>query len=236
MALVLMAKIVGNQNGLIVDPGFANQYRIRNVVIAMAEGNGNAINGNQIRCYNCQGMDHYARNCTIKPRKRDAAYLQTLLQISQKEEARIELNSVKFNFMAAVGAYDKIEKVNANYISLDNLQQASTSGTQTDSAPVYDLDGSAKVHHSENCYDNDIFNKFTQEEHYTKLLEPIPEPHQVQQNDSNVISMVFSVEQGEGTVEQHPATVEETRAYFESLYNNLGIKVEKVNSVNRKMK
>ncbi|GKA66982.1 hypothetical protein Tco_0766790 [Tanacetum coccineum] len=39
-----------------------------------------------------------------------------------------------------------------------------------------------------------------------------------------------------GTVDQHPATVEETRAYFESLYNNLALEVEKVNSVNQKMK
>ncbi|GKD53366.1 hypothetical protein Tco_1286753 [Tanacetum coccineum] len=46
----------------------------------------------------------------------------------------------------------------------------------------------------------------------------------------------LSVEQDGRTVEQHPATVKETRAYFESLYNNLAIKVEKVNSVNRKMK
>nr|GEY39404.1 hypothetical protein [Tanacetum cinerariifolium] len=30
-----------------------------------------------------------------------------------------------------------------------------------------------------------------------------------------------------GTVDQHPATIEETRAYFESLYNNLVIEVEK---------
>nr|GEW59889.1 reverse transcriptase domain-containing protein [Tanacetum cinerariifolium] len=33
-----------------------------------------------------------------------------------------------------------------------------------------------------------------------------------------------------GIVEQHPATVEETRAYFELLYNNLIIEVEKVNT------
>nr|GEV40096.1 hypothetical protein [Tanacetum cinerariifolium] len=107
---------------------------------------------------------------------------------------------------------------------------------QTDKAPIYDSDKSDEVHHYANFYNNDIFNMFTQEEQYTKLLEPIPEPHQVQQNDSNVIFEVSSVEQGGGTVDQHPANVEETRAYFESLYNNLAIKVEKVNSVNRKMK
>ncbi|GJT26842.1 hypothetical protein Tco_0907117 [Tanacetum coccineum] len=65
---------------------------------------------------------------------------------------------------------------------------------------------------------------FTQEEQYIELLEPITEPHQVQQNDSNVIYVVSSVEQSGEIVEQHPATVEETRAYFESLYNNLAIK------------
>ncbi|GKD41609.1 hypothetical protein Tco_1261816, partial [Tanacetum coccineum] len=73
-------------------------------------------------------------------------------------------------------------------------------------------------------------------EQYTELLEPILEPHQAQQNNSNVISTVSSMEQSGGTLEQHPATVEETRTYFESLYNNLAIEVDKVNTVNRKMK
>nr|GFB73313.1 hypothetical protein [Tanacetum cinerariifolium] len=39
---------------------------------------------------------------------------------------------------------DEIEEVNANCILMANLQQASTSGTQADSAPVYDTDGSAE--------------------------------------------------------------------------------------------
>ncbi|GJR65729.1 hypothetical protein Tco_0011794 [Tanacetum coccineum] len=117
-----------------------------------------------------------------------------------------------------------------------NLQQASTSGTQTDSAPVYDSDGSAEVHEYDNCYNNEIFNMFTQEKQYTKLLDPIPKPYKVQWNDSNVISVVSSVEQSGGTVEQHPATAEETRALYDLLYNNLAIEVDKVNTVNRKMK
>ncbi|GKC17778.1 hypothetical protein Tco_1014560, partial [Tanacetum coccineum] len=74
---------------------------------------------------------------------------------------------------------DEIEEVNANCILMANLQQALTSSTQTDKAPVYDSNGSAE-------------------------------------NDSNVIFEVSSVEQSGGTVDQHPATVEETRAYFES--------------------
>ncbi|GJU35217.1 hypothetical protein Tco_1183571 [Tanacetum coccineum] len=130
----------------------------------------------------------------------------------------------------------RLRKSMQNCILMANLQQASTSGTQTNKAPVYAADGSTEVHNYDNCYDIEIFNMFTQEEQYTELLKPILEPHQVQQNDSNVISKVSSMEQDGGTVDQHPATIEETRAYFESLYNNLATEVEKVNSVNRKIK
>nr|GEV34859.1 hypothetical protein [Tanacetum cinerariifolium] len=97
-------------------------------------------------------------------------------------------------------------------------------------------DGSDEVHLSKNCYDNDIFIMFTQEEQYTELLEPIHEPHQVPQNDSNVIFEVSSLEQGDGTVEQHLENVEEPRMLYDLLYNNLSIEVEKVNSVNRKLR
>ncbi|GJX25294.1 retrovirus-related pol polyprotein from transposon TNT 1-94 [Tanacetum coccineum] len=230
---------VGNQNGYNAVQNVENQVvqnAVQNQGLPRAGGNATRNNGNQIRCYNCRGLGHLARNCTVRPRRRDAAYLQTQLLIAQKEEAGIQLQAEEFDLMAAAADLDEIEEVNANCILMANLQQASTSGTQTDKAPVYDSDGSAEVHNYDNCYDNEIFNMFTQEEQYTDLLEPIPEPHQVQQNDSNVISEISSVEQEGGTVDQHPATVEETRAYFESLYNNLALEVEKVNSVNRKMK
>ncbi|GJR41745.1 hypothetical protein Tco_1309848 [Tanacetum coccineum] len=150
--------------------------------------------------------------------------------VRHEEEVGIQLQAEEFDLMVVAVDIDEIEEVNANCILMANLQQASTSGTQTDKAPVYDSDGSGEVHHYENCYDNEIFNMFTQEEQYTELLEPITEPHPVQQNNSNVIYVESSVEHNVGIVEQHPATVEETRAYFESLYNNLVTEIEKVNT------
>ncbi|GJV78450.1 hypothetical protein Tco_1510034 [Tanacetum coccineum] len=225
---------VGNQNGYNAIQNVGNQNGNGNVVAARAEGNANGNNGNQIRCQNCRGLGDYDRNCTTKPRKMDDAFLHTQLLTTQKEEAGIQLQSKEFDFMAAAGDLEEIGEVNANCILMANLQQALTSGTQTDKAPVYDTGRSDEVHKYDNCYNNEIFNMFTQEEQYTELLEPISEPHQVQQNDSNVISAVSSVEQSGGIVEQNPATVEETRAYFESLYNNLAIEVEKVNTVIRK--
>ncbi|GKB64035.1 hypothetical protein Tco_0920221 [Tanacetum coccineum] len=156
--------------------------------------------------------------------------------IAQEEEAGIQSTQEEFDFMATTDACEETERANANYTLENNLQQASTSCTQSDKAPVYDSDGLAEVHLSKNCYDNDIFNMFTQEEQYTELLELIPEPHQVQQNDSNVISAISSVEQGGGTVEQHLVNVEETRVLYDSLYKNLAIETKKVNLVNRKLR
>ncbi|GJR05097.1 hypothetical protein Tco_0528081 [Tanacetum coccineum] len=138
----------GNQIGYNAMQNARNQNGNGNLVAARAEGNGNGNNANQIRCYNCRGVD-----------------------------------------------YEEIEEVNANCILIANLQQASTSGTHADKAHVYDLDGSTK-------------------------------------DDSNVIPVDSSMDPSGGIIEQHHATIEETHAFYESLYNNLVIEVEKVNTVN----
>nr|GFB47166.1 hypothetical protein [Tanacetum cinerariifolium] len=135
-----------------------------NLVAVRAEGNAAGYNRNQIRCYNCRGVGHFARDCTVRPRRRDAAYLQTQLLIAQKEEAGIQLQAEEYDLMAAAADLDEIEEVNANCILIANLQQASSS------------------------------------------------------------------------VEQHPVNFEETRALYDSLYQNLAVEVEKVNSVNCKLK
>ncbi|GJT38135.1 hypothetical protein Tco_0938000 [Tanacetum coccineum] len=64
--------------------------------------------------------------------------------IAQKEEAGIQITQEEFKFMAAVDAHDETERVKVNCTSEDTLQQASTSGTQSDNTPVYDSDGSTE--------------------------------------------------------------------------------------------
>nr|GFC41300.1 hypothetical protein [Tanacetum cinerariifolium] len=57
----------------------------------------------------------------IRPRRRDAAYLQTQLLIAQKEEAGIQLQAEEYDLMAAEADLDEIKEVNANCILMANL-------------------------------------------------------------------------------------------------------------------
>nr|GEU33066.1 hypothetical protein [Tanacetum cinerariifolium] len=156
-------------NRLSVVLEFANQYGKENVVTSPVEGNGNGIHCNPIRCYNYRGEGHYASNCTIKPRKRDASYLQQQLQIAQEEKVGIQSTQEKFEFMAVADAYEETDRVKVNCTIKDTLHQASTSRTQSDNAPVYDSDGSNEVPKDEHCYDHDISNMLTHEVQYTDL-------------------------------------------------------------------
>nr|GEX81819.1 hypothetical protein [Tanacetum cinerariifolium] len=62
-----------------------------------------------------------AARAEVRPRRRDAAYLQTQLLITQKEEAGIQLQAEEFDLMVAVADLDEIEEVNANCILMANL-------------------------------------------------------------------------------------------------------------------
>nr|GFD07346.1 hypothetical protein [Tanacetum cinerariifolium] len=110
---------VGTQIGLIgvQGNGIQNQIGNGNLVAARAEGNAAGQNANQIRCYNCRGLGHYDRNCTARPRRSDAAYLQTQLLIAQKEEAGIQLQTEEYDLMAAAADLDEIEENDNNVIS-----------------------------------------------------------------------------------------------------------------------
>ncbi|GJS73999.1 hypothetical protein Tco_0706840 [Tanacetum coccineum] len=56
------------------------------------------------------------------------------------------------------------------------------------------------------------------------------------EDDSNVIPVDSNMNPSGGDLEQHPATIEVTCAFYESLYNNSVIEVEKVNMVNHETK
>jgi hypothetical protein len=69
-----MGQFVRNQRGQNVgNQAMGNQNR--NVVAPVVGNLGNVNQGTPVKCFNCQGVGHMARNCPTKPNKRDPAYL-----------------------------------------------------------------------------------------------------------------------------------------------------------------
>nr|GFA47036.1 hypothetical protein [Tanacetum cinerariifolium] len=99
-----------------------NEYGNGNVETTPAEGNGNGINGNTIRCYNYRGKGSLCQQLH-----------------SKAKEIGCCLSSATAMLMK------KLRDVKVNCTSEDTLQQTSTSGTQSDNAPVYGLDGSTEI-------------------------------------------------------------------------------------------
>ncbi|GJW50940.1 hypothetical protein Tco_0092291 [Tanacetum coccineum] len=145
-------QIVENMNGLSVVSEIANQY-----------GNGNVVTAPGLSAWS-HGTHSYSNGISTRET------IQSYADCSKREEeAGIQSTQEEFEFMTTADAHEETERVKVNCTSEDTLQQASTSGTQSDNAPVYDSDGSTEVPKDENCYDHDIFNMLTHEVQYTDL-------------------------------------------------------------------
>nr|GEU99632.1 hypothetical protein [Tanacetum cinerariifolium] len=93
----------GNLNGYNDVQNIGNQNQIRNGNLVVARAEGNVA-----------GQNGYRRRC------------YNCMGVG------IQLQAEEYDLMAATADLDEIEEVNANCILMANLQQASTSGTQTD--------------------------------------------------------------------------------------------------------
>ncbi|GJY47170.1 hypothetical protein Tco_0436233 [Tanacetum coccineum] len=199
----IYAANVGNQNGLIVVLGIANlnvnPNGYENVVAARDEGN-------------------------VRPRRRDAAYLQTQLLIAQKEEVGIKLQAEEFDLIDAAGDIDEIKKVNANCILIVNLQQASTLGTQTDKAPVYDSDGTAEAAKFDREFKSlaeeadESLNKITVLKKNERLLRAV-----VSQDIMSIVQRPTIVETSDLQTK-----LEHTKERFENSYNDMQNQIERL--------
>nr|GEW45066.1 Gag-Pol polyprotein [Tanacetum cinerariifolium] len=117
----------------------------------MVGGNG----GNQFRQYAGQNTGNLTGNWVIQnafqnPRVQNVRNQNGLIDVQGNGNQNqigngVQLQAKEYDLMAAVADIDEIKEVNANCILMANLQQASTAGTQSDKAPVYDSDGSAEL-------------------------------------------------------------------------------------------
>ncbi|GJR49923.1 hypothetical protein Tco_0488540 [Tanacetum coccineum] len=76
------------------------------------------------------------------------------LSFDCSKESRNQHPAEEFDLMVAIADLEEIEEVNENYILMANLQQASTSGTQTDNAPPSMIQNDQLSYTTyDNCYE-----------------------------------------------------------------------------------
>ncbi|GKB39326.1 hypothetical protein Tco_0884268 [Tanacetum coccineum] len=96
--------------------------------------------------------------------------LSVVLEISnQYGNGNVVTSPAKGNGNGINDAHEETKRVKVNCTLEDTLQQASTSGTQSDNALVYDSDGSTVLPKDKNSYDHDIYNMLTHEVQSTDL-------------------------------------------------------------------
>ncbi|GKB98003.1 retrovirus-related pol polyprotein from transposon TNT 1-94 [Tanacetum coccineum] len=129
---------------------------------------GNAILGQakQVKCNNCNGIGHIARNCTQPKRPQNSEYFKDKMLLMQAQENGVALDEEQLLFIAAddYDAFDSDvdEAPTTQTVFMANLSSAD---------PVYDEAGTS--------YDSDILSEVHDHDHYQDAICEHHEEHKM---------------------------------------------------------
>nr|GFD60506.1 retrovirus-related Pol polyprotein from transposon TNT 1-94 [Tanacetum cinerariifolium] len=63
-------------------------------------GNANSGQARQVKCYNCHGTGHIARNCTQTKRPKNSEYYKDKMLLMQAQDNRVALDAEQLLFLA----------------------------------------------------------------------------------------------------------------------------------------
>nr|GFA53130.1 hypothetical protein [Tanacetum cinerariifolium] len=138
------------------------QNRVRNV----NQGQARSGQARPIKCYNCNGTRHIARNCTQPKRPRNSEYFKDKMLLMQAQENGVALDEEQLWFLAGGedNAFDD-DAPTAQTMFMANLSSAD---------PVTDEAGPS--------YDSDILFEVQDHDHYVDVVCAHHEEHVMQDN------------------------------------------------------
>ena len=163
-----LGQFVGNHRGQYIgNQVMGNQVGNAAAPVAGNYGNGNMNQGNVVKCFNCQGVGHMARNCPSRVDKKDPEYLQKALMLAQKQKAGFQLHAEEIDYMALMDDMEDCEDIDANCIFMANLQEAKYD-TDSETPPVYDSNAVSEVPLNNSFNNYDMFVMSPHEERHSE--------------------------------------------------------------------
>ncbi|GKD88894.1 integrase, catalytic region, zinc finger, CCHC-type containing protein, partial [Tanacetum coccineum] len=220
-------------------------------------GNGGTNQPRVVRCYNCNGEGHIAKQCIAKKRVKDAEWFQDKMVLAQAQEAGVVLNDEQQDFLADileenddcedlqlqattnfkldhVDAYDLNydDEATTNAIFMENLSPIGSFNDDT-VEPRYDSDILSEVPHYDTYHESDMLNSNIQEMGYIENIVSHNESYDELTSNSNVISYTdYMVTIGNDADNYVPPPVQKNDMIL-SVIEQMKSQVEKCNTVNQ---